>query len=650
MVSKLGKRLNDHPSWVDLGLPALTVVFGLQSLRILLSLASFLLRDVYDWDAQYIGALGLALMSMGFLAGLVRRLLGVRLMLVVTAGGLGVLRLAAQVWFGDTLVDFVLVSGAVVLFVLFLPAYLGYCRGRTDASRGLPLGLLTGLSADLALHGAYTTYDLAWTSGTETLVVIGALTALQLGLLFGLQARVIEGEDDWRGSWTQLLPWLGIGPFLFLQLLVLQNLARLVSLTDWSFPYAYAWALFGHAAGILVALWVLHNMRRSFWPLATVAGALLIGAAAVQSEGVALTAGAMLVGQIVSALLLTLVVTGQGTTDGTLGRGKSSVVHGLGMVLLLVFLFGYYAVYDMDLPFANTWLPPIAGLALGICGLASLFSLPRPSMPRRIRWAPAQISLTLLIVPLVWAFTWESPPPIVGAGYPVRIMSYNVHNGFDTDGHLGMEAIARVIEAERPDVVGLQEVSRGWVVNGSLDMLTWLSQRLELPFVYGPVTGPLWGNAVLSRYPIIDWGSVRLPPDGLLLQRGYLWARLDLGDGQELRVVNTHLHHTGEGQAIRAEQIETLLDFWNGEAGTVIMGDFNARRNDAETEMMRQAGMADVHDLAGSGPGYTSPAKSPHQGIDYIWLSPDLTATDVDIPSSTASDHLPVVASIDREF
>ena len=50
-------------------------------------------------------------------------------MLIVTAGGLGVVRLAMQAWTGVTVVDFVLASGGVVLFVLFLPAYLSYIRG-----------------------------------------------------------------------------------------------------------------------------------------------------------------------------------------------------------------------------------------------------------------------------------------------------------------------------------------------------------------------------------------------------------------------------------------------------------------------------------------------------------------------------------------
>ncbi|NIN36019.1 MAG: endonuclease, partial [Gammaproteobacteria bacterium] len=66
-----------------------------------------------------------------------------------------------------------------------------------------------------------------------------------------------------------------------------------------------------------------------------------------------------------------------------------------------------------------------------------------------------------------------------------------------TDGYLGIEAIAQVMEKSEADIIALQEVSRGWVINGRLDMLTWLSQRLHMPYVFGSATGPLWGNAVL---------------------------------------------------------------------------------------------------------------------------------------------------------
>ena len=653
MIPRVRSHLRDYPSWVDWGLPALTVVFGMQSVRLLLSLASFLLRDTFHWDAQYIGALGFAIFATGFLSAHLRRLLGIRLMLIVTGGGLGVLRLAMQAWSGDPLVDFVLACGAVVLFVLFLPSFLVYGTGREERSRGFALGLLIGLSVDLALHGAYTTYDLSWHDGVDTLLVIGVLVALQLALLWGLLAQTVDpgtesiSRDARQGSWSQVLPWLGLGPFLFLELLVFQNLARLVALTEWPFPLAYAWALFSQAAGIIAGLWALNSGRRSRWALATLAGALLIAAMAAPSDGAASAAGVLLVGQVAGALLIVMIVVGLGRNDVAPGVARTAVAHGLGMVLFVVFLFGYYAIYDMELPFGNAWLPPVAGLILGICGLVSVRSLPQPSRSIRIGWLPAQLSLLLVIVPLVWSLSWESPSPTAEAGYPVRIMTYNLHNGFDTDGHLGMEAIARVIESQRPDVVGLQEVSRGWAVSGSLDMLSWLSQRLELPYIFGPATGSLWGNAILSRYPILEWASVELPPKDLLFQRAYLWARLDLGDGEELRVLNTHLHHIREDADVRAQQAQSILDFWEGGRQTVIMGDFNARRDDSEAEMMRRAGLADALDVGGIEPGYTVPSEAPRYRIDYIWLSPDLTATDVVIPASTASDHLPVVASIE---
>ena len=646
-MAALTAYLRRRPRWTDLGLPTLTVVFGMQAVRVLFSLASFLLRDTYHWDAQYIGALGFAIFSTAFLAAPLCRLLGLRLMLIGTAGGLGLLRLAMQAWSGDPLVDFVLASGGVVLFLLFLPTYLGYVRGRQEASHDFVLGLLLGLSADVALHGAFTTYDLAWDNGAATLVLIALLVALHAAFLWGLLSDAESVRGDAReGSWSQVLPWLGLGPFLFLQLLIFQNLARLVTLTEWFYPTAYAWMLLSHAIGVMAALWALNSGRGSLWPMGAVAAAVLIGALAVPWGGEPSTAGVLVVGQAAAAVLLVTIVAGQGKSSASQGTTRTTVAHGLGMFLFLGLLFGYYVIYDMDLPFGNGLLPPVAGLLLGICGLASLPALPRERPLVRVAWLPAQVSLLLIVVPLVWSLTWESPEAVAGNGDPVRIMSYNLHNGFDTDGHLGMEAIARVIEEEQPDVVGLQEVSRGWVSNGSLDMLTWLSQRLEMPYVFGPATGELWGNAILSRYPILEWGSVKLPPPDLLFQRAYLWVRLDLGDGWELRVVDTHLHHIREDMDIRTQQTQTLLDFWANGDGGAIMGDFNVRRSDSQADMMRQAGMADVIELAGIQPGYTVPSDGPQYRIDYIWLSPDLTAADVTISASTASDHMAVTATI----
>ena len=111
-------------------------------------------------------------------------------------------------------------------------------------------------------------------------------------------------------------------------------------------------------------------------------------------------------------------------------------------------------------------------------------------------------------------------------------MSYNLHFGFDVSGWSDLEGVARAIEATGAEVVGLQEVSRGWYVNGATDMLAWLQRRLRMPYArFAGASDAVWGNAVLSRYPIVAGEVVRLPREGVPLRRSALRVELDLGAG-----------------------------------------------------------------------------------------------------------------------
>ena len=106
-----------------------------------------------------------------------------------------------------------------------------------------------------------------------------------------------------------------------------------------------------------------------------------------------------------------------------------------------------------------------------------------------------------------------------------------------------MEALAQVIERENPDIIGLQEVSRGWVVNGSTDMLAWLSRRLRMQAISGPTADLQRGNALLTKLPIVDSQLQALPTADLLLKRGFIYAELDIGQGNTISFVDTHYHH-----------------------------------------------------------------------------------------------------------
>ena len=57
--------------------------------------------------------------------------------------------------------------------------------------------------------------------------------------------------------------------------------------------------------------------------------------------------------------------------NGELGDGlrNLTIAHGLGFVILVIFLFGYYAGYDLNLPFDNSLLPMICFAIVVLCGL-----------------------------------------------------------------------------------------------------------------------------------------------------------------------------------------------------------------------------------------------------------------------------------------
>jgi endonuclease/exonuclease/phosphatase family metal-dependent hydrolase len=433
-----------------------------------------------------------------------------------------------------------------------------------------------------------------------------------------------------------------LGPWLFLQLVIFQNVARLSAITGWSLPVASFFIVAFNAIALFAAAHAGRSNRSRYFP--TVIGlAYLFLLLFISADGVI---GALFnaAGQVLSASLLMIILLGLGERAESGGSIGAVVANGIGQLLLVILSFVYYVSYDISMGFRAELILPIAGflVALGAVGGAPLKSKGEEPAPNL---APALIAALLLIIPLVMLLTWSTPQAIDPPedGLAVRVMSYNLHNGFNTDGRLDMEALAQIIEENDADVIGLQEVSRGWVMNGSVDMLQWLSQRLDMPFVYGPSEGLLWGNAVLSRFPIISSETVALPTDSLLLRRAYTAAEIDIG-GETILFIDTHLHQIEEDSEIRQEQVPSLIEAWNGAPRTVIVGDLNATPDSPEMQMLADAGLVDISAVIGPTPRYTFNSADPDQQIDYIWTSDDWKPVEFAISQTTASDHLPLVA------
>jgi endonuclease/exonuclease/phosphatase family metal-dependent hydrolase len=133
------------------------------------------------------------------------------------------------------------------------------------------------------------------------------------------------------------------------------------------------------------------------------------------------------------------------------------------------------------------------------------------------------------------------------------------------------------LRALRPDVVLLEEVLER---EGLPNQARALAESLGCAFVFASVDPPgapkRYGNAILTPHRVVASDEVKLEP--LDDYRVAAHARLDVR-GRRLDVYVTHLHHTDEGGAIRAEQVRSLLRFverTRGRGALVLGGDFNA--------------------------------------------------------------------------
>jgi endonuclease/exonuclease/phosphatase family metal-dependent hydrolase len=622
----------------ELAVAALTVVSGLQLLRLMVSTMVGVYRDRLGAPLASLALFAFVVVGLGLLAAPVARLLGRPRALVVSVAGVALVRLALQL-VPDATARWLLAPVGVVLFCWFVPLWLA------RDGRGFGLALLAGLAVDTALAGLGGSWDYAWsTSGrAAALAVVLAVAALwALAAVGGGPGR--PGTAAGRAGLAAVLPLAGVGPALFLHGLVWQNLGWQAVLGGRSQEAAFLLVMVANlgalAAGTAAAL-----ARETRWPVvATAVGGLAVAVAL--GEQATLAAGVL--GQAATAVLLVVVVRRSG---GAAGLGPTVVAWTAGMGLFVLLVFAYYAAYDMVLPAGNGLLPVLAAVLVGLAAAGAMrYGRDQGGQGRDL--VPLLAGVALLAAPLLlWA---TAPGPVEaapGPARPVRVMSYNLHFGFDVRGWSDLEGVARAIEASGAEVVGLQEVSRGWYVNGSTDMLAWLQRRLRMPHArFAGASDAIWGNAVLSRYPILSGEVTRLPREGVPLRRSALGVELDLGEGRRLRVVVTHLHHVegADGARVRLAQLPRLLEAVAGPEGTVVMGDFNAEPGSAEIARVRAAGLTDAFVAAGGRPAdeRTWPSDRPDRRIDYIWLSAGLEATGFAATTGTASDHRGIAVTV----
>lgn len=226
--------------------------------------------------------------------------------------------------------------------------------------------------------------------------------------------------------------------------------------------------------------------------------------------------------------------------------------------------------------------------------------------------------------------------------WPVTIATYNIHGAVGVDRKFAPDRVVEVLREIRADVIALQEVPLGGTAwPNVLDML---QEATGFYSVEGPTMDGAkrrYGNAVLSRYPIVATRNIDLSFHSFE-PRGALDADIDF-HGHPLRVVATHL---GLRISERRTQIDTLLQAFDTDRMPVILlGDINEWFTWGRT-LKRLVS----HFEAVPAPA-TFPSRYPVFALDRIWISPRHRLVHVNVHATplarVASDHLPLIAHID---
>lgn len=206
----------------------------------------------------------------------------------------------------------------------------------------------------------------------------------------------------------------------------------------------------------------------------------------------------------------------------------------------------------------------------------------------------------------------------------IKVMSYNIHHAEGTDGVVSIDRIASVIQAESPDIVGLQEVDNGWKRSNYEYQAKNLAMLLNMNYVYEPSVfyggnyGEM-GNAILTKYEILSSKSYLLPSN--IQQRSVLEVQLLIG-GKVVTVLNTHFDLDKDSRIRSAHKIEEL-------DSDILVGDLNGLENSAEINILKS-----IFDIA------------VNNSVDYIMTKNKIVSDKKIINDTVSSDHKPIIAII----
>ncbi len=222
----------------------------------------------------------------------------------------------------------------------------------------------------------------------------------------------------------------------------------------------------------------------------------------------------------------------------------------------------------------------------------------------------------------------------------IKILSYNIQQGYDEDGNKNFEGQLQVIKEEDPDIIGLVESDFCRISSGNTDIVRLIANELDLYSYYGPktVTGN-FGLALLSKYPIKNAKTFYMYSIGE--QTATIEAQIEI-KGETYNIYVTHLGNY-EDPSQRSQQI-TVLNRLEDKENVILMGDFNFE-TDTNRYNMTIDKLYDCWELAGDNDG----GFDMDERIDFIFVSEEISDNieECNYLGGKNSDHPAVTAELD---
>jgi len=537
-------------------------------------------------------------------------LLGARLTLGFVSGGEAQLTVATVGVAGGALAVAALAAGSL----------------RGDTAR---LGLLTGAATSFAVLAVLGSVDLIWRGGLFGATATLAVLVITAPAIAGA-TRALDG-----GRAAAAWPWGALGPALVLQAVLVGPAGRVAVATGWEPGTVTATVVGLQALAILGAV-----IGARLGPLAAgTAGAalVLIGtAAALDADGPGSVAG-----QAVLAAGLGLALV-SGLRGGDTTARRRGVVAGLSLVLFGALVFAAYAGALVRLPFD---LHAVMLVSAALLAVSSLLGTVRAA--RLGREAPSPLLSRMLATTVVVALVLAGIGSLRSVSEPderdddgtLRVTLANVHYGFDVEGRQRGLEVGQLLGTLDADIIALNEVDRGWLISGAPDLLMTYAVATGMDAVFAPASDEIWGNALLTRLPVIETQRTRLPRGRDPLTRSALTVVVELPDGSPFAVVVTHLSDVdrqGDTRLPQAQAVAAIVARLQ-ERGipTLVAGDLNARPGDPELDVLEDLGLVRTLPDALA----TFPDARPRVQIDHVLAPADMLVEQARTLATGLSDH-----------